>query len=699
MRTCISKTPMDQTVGVNQENSVRYLKGIGPKKAELLQRVGVFTVRDLCYFFPRHYEDRRELKKISEINPGATVTLRGRIIKVHLKPLKTIKLLEVWIRDESGIVPAIWFNQPYLKNNFHEDSEILVSGKVDLYQNKLQMMSPDYEIIDEGDENSAHVGRIVPVYPLTEGLFQRSLRNVMLGLMTDRVEREVREFLPQELAERLDMLPLIDAIKEMHFPTSFERLDLAKKRLAFDEFFILEVRLFQKLKETKSRYESVPLKSDSNDMAQFKPLLPFQLTHDQEKAILEISADINKSVPMYRLLQGEVGSGKTVVAAFVLQTAAQNSTQAALLAPTEILADQHAANLKKLLSPYATNVKLLTASTSPAEKEKILTDLADGKISLLVGTHAILHESVNFKKLGLVVIDEQHKFGVEQRSKLLNRNPRPHLLVMSATPIPRTLGITLFGDLDISTIRELPANRKPIQTFHVLPENEPKLMDQILKRIEKGEQIYILFPMIEETEKVDAKSARQAYERLRNGVLRNISVGLIHGKLTKSERDEVISRFQKNELKVLVTTSIIEVGVDNPNATVMIVNNADRFGMAQLHQMRGRIGRGDQESTCYLVADPKTDEARARLRILIETCDGFKIAEEDLRLRGPGEFFGFKQSGLPMFSVADMVRDSDLLLLARAEAQRMIDLDPLLNLPENSELKELILQLERTNLN
>lgn len=672
---------------LHSEKSVRYLKGIGPKKYESLKRLGVETVRDLCFFFPRRYEDRSHFQKIAELKIGSFATLSGTVKTVTLKPLKHLKILEVWLQDDTGVLPAIWFNQPYLKNNFQVGMPAILSGKIDLYQSRLQMVSPEYELIDLADNDPIHTGRITPIYPLTEGLFQRSLRVVMNQLMHKQVEEEVREYLSPELIKLYHLLPRLEAVRHIHFPPNYAELERARTRLIFDEFFLLELKLLRKLNETKMRNKSIPFEIGMDELSLFRSRLPFPLTSDQERAISEASSDVARHEPMHRLLQGEVGSGKTVVAAFLLQLANQNHVQAALLAPTEILAEQHAATLRYLLAAYPAKIKLLTASVTADEREEILTKLAIGEVDVLIGTHAVLQESVNFKRLGLVIIDEQHKFGVRQRAKLLTREPRPHLLVMSATPIPRTLGLTLYGDLDISTIRQLPNGRRRIATYRHPAKERHRVLLKVLERIAKNEQAYILFPIIEETEKLDLQAAKQEYERLKREEFRSIPIGLIHGRLPKEERDSVMHAFRNGTLKVLVATSVVEVGVDNPNATVMVIENADRFGLSQLHQIRGRIGRGKKESVCYLIADPKTEQAERRLDILTQTMDGFTIAEEDLKLRGPGEFFGVRQSGLAPFKIADMIRDASVLLQTREEAKRILEKDPLLELSEHHSLR------------
>ncbi len=661
--------------------SVRYLKGIGPKKFELLQKLGVETIRDLCYFFPRRYEDRTHFQKIGQALVGSQVTLRGKILAATLKPLKRVQLLEVWVQDDSGTVPAIWFNQPFLKKIFLPGEQIILNGHLDKYQGRLQIVSPEYEILDSTDDNPVHTGRITPIYPLTEGLFQRSLRVVMKELSDRNFDQEIQEFLPDTILQKYQFPFLPDTMREIHFPTSYEALEQAKQRIIFDELFLFELKLIQKINDIKSKYKSFPFKIDLNALKEFDSKLSFRLTQDQKKVIQEITDDLTKTIPMSRLLQGEVGSGKTVVAAFFLWMAVSNFLQTALLAPTEVLAEQHFMTLKKMLAPYQIKIELLTASVTGEKRIEILEKLSSGKIQILIGTHAILQETVNFKNLGFVIIDEQHKFGVRQRAQLLQRNPRPHLLIMSATPIPRTLGLTLYGDLEISTIKELPKGRKPIKTQHF--SFPAKAIDFIKERIKKGEQAYILFPVIEESEKLDVQAAKKEFERLKVKDLQGIPMGIVHGRVAKEERDRTMADFLNGKIKVLIATSVIEVGIDNPRATIMMIANADRFGLSQLHQIRGRIGRGELESHCFLISDPKTDEAKKRIEILTKTQDGFTIAEEDLKLRGPGEFFGVKQSGVPRFRLANLIRDYEWVVKARREATSILAADPQLTSPQN----------------
>lgn len=674
-------SPADPKTLQTPASPLRYLKGIGPKRAEALAKLGIFSARDLLYFFPRRYEDRSRFRKIESLQPGEHATIQGEILSVKIKRFRRIFLLEVLLGDDSGALPMVWFNQPYLKNTFKEGQHAIFFGKADFYQDRLQMNSPEYEIAEPGEENAAvHTGRITPVYPLTEGLFQRSLRQIMKDLTDRKPENMLDEYLPEPFRRRLDLMPLEDAVQEMHFPSSFELLAHARRRLVFDEFFFFELTLLGKMEKLKSKYRSHALQANGY-LEEFQKPLPFRFTHGQSQACAEIFADLASEIPMNRMLQGDVGSGKTVVAAAALFLAARSGKQSAILVPTEILAEQHYKSLSELLTPLKVSIALLTSSTPKPKREKMLAELKQGRLSVLVGTHALLQEDVLFASLALIVIDEQHKFGVHQRCRLLERTPRPHQLVMTATPIPRTLALTVYGDLSVSTLRELPAGRKPIKTYWIDRKKQRQVLEHIRGKCEQGEQAYFIFPLIEESEKADLLAATKEYEALKKGAFSKLKVGLVHGRLSVEERDAVMKAFARNEIHVLVATSVIEVGVNVPNATMMVIENAERFGLAQLHQMRGRIGRGSKESECFLFGEPKTVEGQKRLRILTKTQDGFFIAEEDLKLRGSGDFFGTRQSGEPLFKVANPAEDEALLVEARKEAmvlvrERKLETDP-----------------------
>ncbi|MBI3999950.1 MAG: ATP-dependent DNA helicase RecG [Candidatus Omnitrophica bacterium] len=683
-----------------EEKSARFIRGIGPKRFEALNRLGVQSIRDLCYFFPRRYEDRAHFQSIAHIQPGEDATIRCEVITLGVRSLKKMSVLEMIVGDSTGMLTAIWFNQPYLQNQFKTGDQIILSGKIERYHDRFQLSSPEYERIQEGEAEAIHTGRITPIYPLSEGLAQRSLRTAMKEVADHYVPKEVTEFLPESIRESCSLTNLPEAVQAMHFPDSFELLESARRRIVFDEFFLFELLLFSRIRAIQLKERSIPFRDDLlKRFNEFKSQLPFELTQGQKNAIHEILENVSSEIPMNRLLQGEVGSGKTMVAAFFLYLAAKNNLQAALLVPTEILAEQHDQNLSAMLRRLGVSTALLTGSLESEEREAVLAQIASAATSVVIGTHALLQEDVRFKNLGLVVIDEQHRFGVMQRAKLILRKPRPHLLVMTATPIPRTLGLTLYGDLDISTIHELPKGRKEIKTYWINQNKETDVLEHIKKEVlEQNEQAYILFPIIEEMdrsffsadnqEQYSLSAATKEYERLKKGIFKNIPIGLVHGRLSKKERDLVMQNFYKGKIKILVATSVIEVGVDNPNVTYMVIENAERFGLSQLHQMRGRIGRGQKEATCFLFGNPTTEEGKKRLRILTKTQDGFSIAEEDLLIRGPGEFFGTKQSGLPLFRIADLIRDSALLTLARKEAKKIVDEDPDLVRPEHQRLIE-----------
>jgi ATP-dependent DNA helicase RecG len=672
---------------------IRYLKGVGPKRALALERLGITSVRELLYFFPRRYEDRSQFRTIDSLLPNEAVTIRAEILTVRLKPLRHLSILEVAVGDKTGMIPAVWFNQPYLKKQFDVGQQVILFGKIELYQNRLQMTSPEYEVV-ETEEETVHTGRITPIYPLTEGLFQRSLRATLKEILETHLDKTISDPLPEFFRMEKKLVELREAIREMHFPSSFERQILARRRVVFDEFFIFEMILLQKMERMKAKYRAYSFSQGEHWAKQFTQSLPFSLTRSQVKALEEIGGDLEKPVPMNRLLQGDVGSGKTLVAAFALLLAAKNGCQAALLAPTEILAEQHFRTLENILNPFSVSVGRLTSSTPSLRRERLLAELKQGKLPILIGTHAMLQEDVRFKSLGVVVIDEQHKFGVYQRCQLLNADPRPHQLVMTATPIPRTLALTIYGDLETSTMKELPAGRQPIKTYWITRKRQREILEHILKKAQSGEQAYFIFPLIEETEKSDLLAAKKEFENLKTTVFRDLKMGLVHGRMTKEERDAIMQAFRNGEIQILVATSVVEVGVDHPNATVMVIENAERFGLSQLHQMRGRIGRGTGSSECFLFGEPKTDEGKKRLRILTKSQDGFLIAQEDLKLRGPGDFLGTRQSGEPFFRIAHPVLDEDVLLEARETAIELLKHRVLEQSPEWQGMKSYLEQVQ-----
>lgn len=652
--------------------ALRYIKGVGPKRSLIFQKIGILSVRDLLYLFPRRFEDRSHFAPLDHLPLNEPVTCRGEVMDVKFKPIRGMPLVEVLIGDAAGTLRAVWFNQPYLKKLFSVGQQVILYGKVELYQKHIQMSNPEFEIVESPEAESIHTGRITPIYPLTEGLFQRSLRTTLKETIEHHLDGAITDALPPELRSELDLMTLDRALREMHLPSSFEELGKARRRIVFDEFFSFQLQLFLKVKAVRAQYQASVFKIAPDLAAEFKRSLPFELTKSQEKAILDLAKDLGQTVPMNRLLQGDVGSGKTVVAAFAFLAAHRSGLQSVFLIPTEILAEQHYRTLLKLLEPLGIRPELLTKSTEGDRRVRLIAELKQGKIPVVVGTHALLQDDVHFKDLGLLVVDEQHKFGVHQRNRLLQKTPRPHQLVMTATPIPRTLALTVYADLDISIMRELPKGRRPIKTYWITRKKQPEIFEHMAARLQKGEQAYIVFPLIEETEKKDLLAAKKEFERLRKTVFKNFRLGLVHGRLDRSERETIMRDFSRNEIDILVATSVIEVGVDQPNATMMIIENAERFGLAQLHQLRGRIGRGTLESECFLFGEPATDEGKMRLRLLTKLSDGFLIADEDLKLRGQGDLWGTRQSGEPLFRVADPITDEPILLLARHEAQKLI---------------------------
>jgi ATP-dependent DNA helicase RecG len=655
---------------------IRYVRGIGPRRAELLMRLGIETLEDALYYLPKRYEDRRRFKKISELSTSGLETILGEVIDsgVRVTPRKRMKIFELAVHDGTGVVTAKWFNQPFMQKVFKIGHKVILTGVVQTshYSYGWEIENPEYEIIEDEEKDPIHTGRIVPIYRATEGLSPRYLRSIMKGII-DNYSSQVPEILPEDTINRYNLSPLSEAIKEAHFPdhTDIESLNqgkgIAHQRLIFDELFLLELGLV--LRKVKGAIEKgISFKTDSLLVNRLRKRLTFNLTEAQEKVFEEIRTDMGLPYPMNRLLQGDVGCGKTVVALQAMLIAVENGYQAALMAPTEILSEQHYINIHRTIEELGLKVSLLTKSLKDKERNDTLRQIADGKINLVIGTHALIQEGVRFKALGLAIIDEQHRFGVIQRAALRKKGINSDILVMTATPIPRTLALTLYGDLDISVIDQLPPERRPVETRLFYESMRSKVYLKLEEEIKKGRQAYVVYPLIEESEKMDLKAASEMSESLKK-IFPHRRISLIHGRIKAREREEIMDSFKGGGIDILVSTTVIEVGVDVPNATVMVVEHAERFGLAQLHQLRGRVGRGASQSYCFLMASNRlSEEARRRLQALIKTNDGFRIAEEDLSIRGPGEFFGTKQSGLPDLKVANIIKDSKTLELARKEA-------------------------------
>lgn len=683
------------------QKPIQYVKGVGPKIAKLLGKKGILTVEDALYFLPRCYEDRRNLKKISELKVGKKETSFGEILisGIVLYQNKERKIFEAIVGDGSGTVVLKWFqgNEKYLKERFKKGRKLIFSGEVRWFNHKKEIHHPDVEMID-GDIEKDYLNfkRIVPIYSETEGLNQRILRRIMKNLV-DNFANYIKSYVPQEVIERQDLINISEAFKRVHFPPETESIELlnaqksdAHRRIIFEEFFILELIMALKRRGTSLEI-GTSFKSDGILVQRLLDRLPFQLTKAQKRVLNEIKADLEKPHPMNRLIQGDVGCGKTIVAVLGSLYVIECGFQVAIMAPTEVLAEQHYINIHRLLEPLGVKVALLTSNIKGREREIIYEEIEDGKVKFVVGTHAIIQEEVEFARLGLAIIDEQHKFGVIQRALLKKKGRNPDVLVMTATPIPRTLAMTIYGDLDVSIIDEMPPGRMPIQTSVLLESQRSKVYKMIEEEVRKGRQAFIVYPIIEESEKLDLRDATKMAEHLQKDIFPYFKVGLLHGRMRSDEKEAIMLDFKEMKIQILVATTVIEVGIDIPNASIMIIEHAERFGLSQLHQLRGRIGRGKYPSKCILLAQYRSsEEAKVRLKVMEKTNDGFKIAEEDLALRGPGDFFGIRQSGLPDFRVANLIRDTQILIEARKEAFRIIQEDPELREPIHTELREIL---------
>ncbi|WP_031515272.1 ATP-dependent DNA helicase RecG [Desulfofalx alkaliphila] len=662
---------------------VQYVKGVGPKRAAALQKLNIFTAGDLLYHFPRSYQDRTKILPVHSYGDGQVATVLGRVLHAQeIKPRRGLTIVKLAIDDGHGVFYAVWFNQKYVIKQYPPGTTLLLTGKVDRrFGGKVQLQVLDSEIADE-PEQAVHGGRIVPVYALTEGISQKIMRTIIHKALEQTTQ--LQEYIPLTILEKYRLPALVKSLRDIHFPEDDKGVHQARRRFIFEELFLFQLALAQKRQGLKRIPKSHSYSQGEGPLVKkFLKNLPFEPTADQIKVWGEIMQDLDSPYPMNRLLQGDVGAGKTLISALVLIKAAEGGLQGAMMAPTEILAEQHYMGLSKWLTDLGISVEILTSSTKKAKREEILAGLSRGDIQVLLGTHALIQEVVEFKNLGAVVVDEQHRFGVKQRQALQYKGKLPDMLVMTATPIPRSLALTVYGDLDLSVIYSLPPGRKPIKTYHVTHRALPEVYRLIIKEVQQGRQAYIVCPLVEESDSLDVQSAVDLAEELSQGPLRHLSLGLMHGRLSADEKEAVMDRFRAGSIDVLVSTTVIEVGVDVPNATVMVVIDADRFGLAQLHQLRGRVGRGSQRSYCVLVSNPKTEEGRQRMAAMVNTSDGFALAEEDLRLRGPGEFFGIKQSGLPDFKIADLIRDRQAMECARQEANHLVRHDPHLTMPQH----------------
>lgn len=651
---------------VKLDTPVQYVKGVGPKVSKFLKKLGVQTIEDLIYFFPRGYEDRTNIKPIASLHPSDFEIIHGEVISVnHQLTRNRFSILKAVIYDRSGSIQAVWFNQPYLVKLLRKGMKLFVTGKVEFssFEGVLQISVRDFEI-DTGVNP-----KIVPIYPLTEGIYPKKLRTIVETALRNHLD-EIDEWLPDNVLENYKLPDLQESINNLHFPDKLSKVEPSRRRLAFDDFFVFQLGLGLRRNMIKTK-KGIIFKVDQKILDDFENSLPFKLTSAQERVLSDILSDMQGPHPMNRLLQGDVGSGKTVVATMAALVAIHNGHQVAIMAPTEILAQQHYSKLEKLLKEFKVKVKILTGSTSrvqSTERRALNTDL-------FIGTHALIQEKVSFERLGLVIIDEQHRFGVLQRANLVKKGIAPDVLVMTATPIPRSLALTLYGEFDRSVIDEMPPGRTPIKTYFVSENKRSSAYEFMRERIKEGRQIFIVCPLVEESEKVDLKAAMDEAGRLQKDIFPEFKIGLMHGRLKGDDKDKIMKRFKSGKINILVSTTVIEVGIDIPNATVMVIEHAERFGLSQLHQLRGRIGRGAEQSYCFLIADAKTQEAKTRIKAMLDSSDGFHIAEVDLKLRGPGDFYGTRQSGLPSFRVADIIRDEKILREARTAAFELIAKD------------------------
>lgn len=675
------------------------LPGVGPKLAMLLKKKGLFTLEDLLYYLPRSYEDRRSVQDIAQVADGGRSTVVGKITHASRKFYGRRPVFEVAIDDGTGVLTAKWFrgNIGYMHNIFRKGTTVIMTGTITAFLLSREIIHPDYEILGDGADGLIHFKRIVPVYSETEGLRQKTIRKIMFHLV-DRYSGNVHSPIPAPLARKRGLIGIGEAMRNVHFPPDHynpalcsQALSEAHRRLIYDEFFFFQLGLA--MKKVGLNIQKGPRFNQTEKMlGLFYRQLSFSLTRAQLRVISEIRQDLSGGGSMNRLLQGDVGSGKTVVAVAAMIAACENGYQAALMAPTEILADQHYRNIRQWCDSLELEVVLLTGKIKNQERRGVLERIRTGQGMIVIGTHAIIEEEVTFAKLGLIVIDEQHRFGVVQRATIRRKGNNPHVLVMTATPIPRTLALTVYGDLDVSVIDELPLGKKEIRTRIFKEEQRERVYQIIRKEVKKGNQAFIVYPLVEESESLDIRDATNMTEHLQRDIFPELKVGLIHGRMKGTEKEDVMERFRAGEIHILVATTVIEVGIDMPEASVMVIEHAERFGLSQLHQLRGRVGRGDKPASCLLLTgqDPSGNAAK-RLRKMEETNDGFAIAEEDLSIRGPGEFMGTRQSGLPDFRIGNIIRDARLLSEAKADATELIRSDPFLEGRDYPALRETLL--------
>ena len=669
--------------GVINEN-IQYVKGIGPKKAEKLNKLGIYTIKDLLYYFPRQFEDRSVIKKIAQLEDEEKVTVKALITNIEsYTPKKGMTITRIDVKDDTGFARLTFFNREYIKNTFRVGDSILAFGKVKKNGRFVELNSCELEYLSTSPKN---IGKLLPVYPLSYRITNKDIMNTV-RMVFENKDIKIPEYMPEYLLKKYRLCGIEYAIKNIHFPKDKESLKIALYRLIFEELLVLQLGLFM-YKGGSSNEKGITFKRDSR-LDDVLESLPFKLTKAQNRALNEIIDDMCSEKVMNRLVQGDVGSGKTVVALLALAECVFNGYQGALMAPTEILAQQHYESFTETFEDIGISVELLTGSVTKKQKEGILQRVKNGEVDILIGTHALIEDNVEFENIGLVITDEQHRFGVRQRGKLSSKGTSPDILVMTATPIPRTLALILYGDLDISIIDELPPGRQPIETIAVEKKKRDKVYNSLVRReVDKGRQVYIVCPLVEESETLDITSATETAEEIKRDFFPDLRVGLLHGKMKPSEKDAVMTSFKNHELDILVSTTVIEVGVNVPNSTLMIIENAERFGLAQLHQLRGRVGRGKHQSYCVLIYGSNSEVCRKRMDIMEETNDGFKISEKDLEIRGPGEFFGTMQHGVPELKVANLFKHMKILKTVQQEARIIIGEDPTLDFKEYRGLKK-----------
>ena len=665
-------------------DSIKFVKGIGEARAKLFEKLGVFSVADMLFHLPRALEDRSEIKTIAELIDGETVCVRAALasgVRTY-RARNRVTVTQATVSDGESLMKVTWFNAPFIANTLKSGGEFTFYGKASWRGNVFEMINP----VTESEQGIKKTGRIMPIYPTTSGLGQTNLRNAAENILNN-LEEIPTDIIPPQIAKEYAPMPFFDALKSLHMPNSAAEFEEARRRLAFEELLVLQTGI-RIISDERKNYTATPIKN-VKCIADFAKALPFDLTKAQKRVINEISADLTRTIPMNRLVQGDVGSGKTMVAAAAMYAAANSGYQAIMMAPTEILAAQHYKNLSRLFEQFGFKTALLSGGMSAPDRREALEKIKSGEAKIIIGTHALISERVEYLNPALVITDEQHRFGVRQRTLLTEKGFGAHTLVMTATPIPRTLSLILYGDLDVSVIDELPPGRKPIQTYAADEKLRKRVFSFVSKQIDSGRQAYIICPLIEESEALEAKSAVEYAEKLKKSVFKNYRIEVLHGRIKAAERKEIMDRFNNGGIDILVSTTVIEVGVDVPNASVMLIENAERFGLSQLHQLRGRIGRGEFESYCILFSQGGKI-AEERIKVMCDTNDGFKISEKDLELRGPGEFFGVRQHGLPELKVANLAEDMLLLSEAKEAAEKLLTADLKLALPENRLLKEKI---------